>query len=122
MWHGRLESGFGYIYLRRIDETIEKGIAAAMEAHGDVDGWIVDLRGNTGGGYDRSLKTLIGRLKKPVAAIIDAGCISAGETVARDLVNECGARLFGTTSAGSSLPGCIGTPPIVAPAGGTAAG
>ena len=86
----------------RIDPTVEKGIAAAMEAHGDVDGWIVDLRGNTGGGYVRSLKTLLGRLKRPVAAIIDAGCISAGETVTRDLVNQCGARLFGATSAGSS--------------------
>ena len=102
VWHGRLESGFGYIYLRRIDETIEKGIAAAMEVHGDVDGWIVDLRGNTGGDYDRSLKTVIARLKRPVAAIIDAGCVSAGETLARDLVNQCGARLFGATSAGSS--------------------
>jgi C-terminal processing protease CtpA/Prc len=38
----------------------------------------------------------------PVAAIIDAGCISAGETMARDLVQYAQARLFGSTTAGAS--------------------
>jgi C-terminal processing protease CtpA/Prc len=37
-----------------------------------------------------------------VAAIIDAGCISAGETLARDLVNYAEAHLFGATTAGAS--------------------
>ena len=34
--------------------------------------------------------------------IVDAGCISAGETLARDFVNYAKARIFGTVSAGSS--------------------
>ena len=38
----------------------------------------------------------------PLAVILDAGCISAGETLARDFVNLTGARLLGSTTAGSS--------------------
>jgi len=62
----------------------------------------VDIRGNGGGGYDSELVGLIKNLPRPVAAILDAGCISAGETVARDLVKQADARLFGTVTAGSS--------------------
>lgn len=102
VWHSKLESGFGYIWLRRMDESVESGIRAALAAHGDARGWIVDLRGNTGGGYDSTLKTITAKLKQPVAAIIDAGSVSAAETYTRDLVNICKARVFGATSAGSS--------------------
>lgn len=98
----KLESGIGYIYLRRMDDSINGGFRKALEAHGDAKGWIVDLRGNTGGGYDQELKGLLSKLQKPVAGIIDAGCVSAGETLARDLVQRCQAKLFGATTAGSS--------------------
>jgi C-terminal processing protease CtpA/Prc len=37
-----------------------------------------------------------------VACIVDAGCVSAGETFARDLHNICKARVYGATTAGSS--------------------
>jgi C-terminal processing protease CtpA/Prc len=37
-----------------------------------------------------------------VACIIDAGCVSAGETFARDLVQSVNARLIGETTAGAS--------------------
>jgi hypothetical protein len=92
----------GYIWLRRMDASAEQGVGKAIEAHGEARRWIVDLRGNTGGGYDRSFKTLIARLGNRVAVIIDAGAISAAETFTRDLVNICKARVFGATSAGSS--------------------
>lgn len=100
--YARLESGVAYVYLRRIDASVESGLRKAIDACADAKGWIVDLRGNTGGGYDSGFVAQLKRLKKPVAVIIDAGCISAGETVARDLVRHSGARLFGQTSAGSS--------------------
>jgi C-terminal processing protease CtpA/Prc len=62
----------------------------------------VDLRGNSGGGYDEALVKAIQALPRPSAALIDAGCISAGETLARDFARYAGARLFGSTTAGSS--------------------
>lgn len=100
--HGDLPSGFGYIYLRRIDPSVEQGIAQAVEMHPNVKGWIIDLRGNGGGGYGPSLHAKLKTLQKPVACLIDEGCISAGETFARDIVRICDAKLFGSTTAGSS--------------------
>ncbi|MFN0059984.1 MAG: S41 family peptidase [Planctomycetota bacterium] len=101
VWHAAIEST-GYIYLRRIDESVADGVRKAIDAHAGVTSWIVDLSGNTGGGYDDALLAEFKRLTQPVAVIIDAGCISAGETVARDLVRIANARLFGETTAGSS--------------------
>lgn len=101
LWHGLLDGKFGYLYLRRMDEGIAEGLEAAIAAR-EVSGWVVDLRGNTGGGYSDALLTATRKLKKPVVAIIDAGCISAGETFARDLKREVEATIIGATSAGSS--------------------
>lgn len=101
LW-GRLESGVGYIYLRRIDGSVLPAIRKALKAHPDAKGWIVDLRGNAGGGYDEELIRQLAEIPRPVAGLIDAGCFSAGETFARDLVHQAGARLFGRTTAGSS--------------------
>lgn len=101
-YHTVLPSGYGYMYLRRVDSSISEGMAVALEASRDVPGWVVDLRGNTGGGYDNELTDLVASIKVPVVAILDAGCISAGETLARDFVNLADAHLIGTTSAGSS--------------------
>jgi len=101
-WYAGLTGGAGYMYLRRVDASIVPGIAEARKALPDAKGWIVDLRGNSGGGYDATLIRAIKEMPRPVAAIIDAGCISAGETLARDFARFAGARLFGTRSAGSS--------------------
>jgi C-terminal processing protease CtpA/Prc len=101
-FHTELPDGFGYIYLRRIDRRGEHGLAAAIAAHPDVKGWVIDLRGNGGGGYGRPLIEQLKKLRKPVAVLIDAGCVSAGETLARDLAYICEARLFGSATAGSS--------------------
>jgi hypothetical protein len=102
VWHARLGSGLGYVYLRRMDESVLAGLKAALAAHRETRGWVIDLRGNSGGGYDRELVALLGEIPRPVAAIIDAGTISAGETFARDLVRHAEARLYGSRSAGSS--------------------
>jgi len=98
----KLAGGAGYMYLRYVDGNTHRGIAQAIGAHPDAKGWILDLRGNGGGGYDRSLHEAIVRIPKPVAVLIDAGCTSAGETLARDLRREASARLFGSKTAGSS--------------------
>ena len=101
-YYTELPGGPGYMYLRRVDASVTEGVAQAMESYPDVPGWIVDLRGNGGGGYDNQLIERIRQLPRPVAVLIDAGCMSAGETLARDLKRVADARLFGTKTAGSS--------------------
>ncbi len=101
-WYVKLPSGIGYIYLRRIGEGTGKGMSEAFSTHTDVKGWIIDLRGNGGGGYSNDLYEALRSLPRPLAVIIDAGCFSAGETLARDLVSYANARLFGSPTAGSS--------------------
>jgi len=102
IYYAKLESGVGYMWWRRIDESIWTGLPEALRAVPDAKGWIVDLRANTGGGYGNELLEGMKHLTRPVACVLDAGCISAGETAARDLVNLCKARMFGTRTAGSS--------------------
>ena len=97
-----LDDDVGYMYLRRVDASVPTGIDEALKAHPDLNGWIVDLRGNGGGGHDRDLIDRIKRFPRPIAVLIDAGCVSAGETLARDFRRYADARLFGSTSAGSS--------------------
>ncbi len=100
--YGKLPSGAGYMHLRYVRTETEPGMRQAVSAHPDAKGWIIDLRGNGGGGYDNSLLELLKTLPRPVAVLIDAGCISAGETLARDLAKTAEARLFGAHTAGSS--------------------
>jgi len=101
-WYAKLPSGAGYMVLRRVDNSTEPGIREALKKHPRATGWIADLRGNGGGGYDVGLINAVKAMPRPVAVLIDAGCISAGETLARDFRRYAGARLFGTKSAGSS--------------------
>jgi regulation of enolase protein 1 (concanavalin A-like superfamily) len=98
----KLPSGVVYIYLRRVDGTTGPGMKEAFAAYDDAKGWVIDLRGNGGGGYDQALYEVLKVLPQPLAVIIDAGCTSAGETLTRDLVRYANARLFGSPTAGSS--------------------
>ena len=100
--YARLANDVGYMYIRRVDTSVPNGIDEAFETHPNVNGWIVDLRGNGGGGYDSNLIERIKRFPRPVAVLIDAGCLSAGETLARDFRAYANARLFGSKTAGSS--------------------
>ena len=101
-YHAKLDSGIGYIYLRRVDSSVVPGIDAALTAYPDAPGWIIDLRGNGGGGYGSDLFDRMKKFPRPVAVLIDAGCISAGETLARDFRAYAEARVFGSKSAGAS--------------------
>jgi len=101
-WYARLPSGAGYMYLRRVDGSSAQGIQEALAKMPNARGWVVDLCGNGGGGYDEALINAIKAMPRPVAVIIDAGCISAGETLARDFRRYAEARLFGSKTAGSS--------------------
>jgi len=98
----RLPGGAGYMYIRRVDDSTVPGMKEALEKIPGARGWVADLCGNGGGGYDETLINTIKAMPRPVAVIIDAGCISAGETLARDFRRYAGARLFGSKTAGSS--------------------
>ncbi|UCD52026.1 MAG: hypothetical protein JSW27_05185 [Phycisphaerales bacterium] len=101
-FYTKLADDVGYMYLRRVDTSVPGGIDEALQAHPKLKGWIVDLRGNGGGGYDRALIDRIKSFPRPVAVLIDAGCVSAAETLARDFRRYAKARLFGSVSGGSS--------------------
>lgn len=101
-YYTKLPGGAGYMYIRRVDDSAAPGMKEALEAHPDAKGWVVDLRGNGGGGYDDVLLTAVQGMPRPVAVLIDAGCMSAGETLARDFAKLAEARLFGEATAGAS--------------------
>lgn len=101
-YYSKLESGYGYMYLRRVDSSIPQGMKEALAAHADVPGWVIDLRGNSGGGYGDDLVNQVKAVGKPTVVIGDAGCISAGETLIRDFIRYADARFIGTKTAGSS--------------------
>ncbi len=101
-YYTKLASDVGYMYLRRVDASVPAGIDEALAAHPSVPGWIVDLRGNGGGGYGRDLIERMEKFPRPAAVLIDAGCMSAGETLARDFRALADARVFGSKTAGCS--------------------
>jgi RNA polymerase sigma factor (sigma-70 family) len=111
----RLGDGIGYIHVRRIRQGLEFSLDQALTALGDIKGLILDVRGNSGGGFDtqtaiRNFDTSPGakatpnrpQYVGPIAMLIDERCISAGEGWASWFVSTKRARLFGTTTAGAS--------------------
>jgi carboxyl-terminal processing protease len=109
----RLEDGIGYIYVRRIRRGPEVSLDQALEALGELKGLIIDVRGNSGGGFDATTAFRNFDLapaatphrplyRGPIAMLIDERCISAGEGWASWFVARKRARLFGTTTAGAS--------------------
>ena len=102
VYHIQLPSTVGYVYIRRVSEETASGLRAAVDSYKEAHGWIIDLRGNGGGGYGQSMGEAIAGMPRPVAVIVDAGCMSAGETLARDFQVGAKAKVFGQASAGAS--------------------
>lgn len=95
----RLESGAGYVHVRRCKDDLPEQMDAALAELGDVPGIVLDFRGNSGGGFDHD--ALMGRFVPtgktlafsksyasagpnpyggPVVVIVDGSVVSAGET------------------------------------------
>jgi len=111
----RLKDGIGYIHIRRIRQNLEVSLDQALTALGDMKGLVLDVRGNSGGGFDtktafRDFDLAPGEAtaphrpiyQGPIALLIDERCISAGEGWASWFVARKRARSFGTATAGAS--------------------
>lgn len=109
----RLDDDTGYIYVRRIRADLAPGLDAALEAMPGITRLVIDVRGNTGGGFDRAEAHVnfdpdapaeLGRPRfdGPIALLIDARCVSAGEGWASWFVATKRARLFGEATNGAS--------------------
>jgi C-terminal processing protease CtpA/Prc len=108
-----LGDGIGYVYVRRIRADLPESLDAALKKLGDLKGLIIDVRGNSGGGFDtaRAFRNFDPadaaepdrpRYKGPIALLIDERCISAGEGWSSWFVARKRAKLFGTHTAGAS--------------------
>jgi C-terminal processing protease CtpA/Prc len=109
----RLDDGIGYIYVRRIRANLIESLDSAIRELADVKGLAIDVRGNTGGGFDaqRALRNFDlndgnephrPRYAGPIALLIDEHTISAGEGWASWFIANKRATVFGTATAGAS--------------------
>ncbi len=108
-----LEGGIGYIYVRRIQAKLNESLDAAVKDLKDSRGLVIDVRGNSGGGFDAAsahrnfnaddlIEPDRPRFAGPIAVLVDARCISAGEGWTSWFVGRPNVRLFGETTAGAS--------------------
>ncbi len=108
-----LEDGIGYIYVRRIRGELIESLDRAVAELADARGLIVDVRGNSGGGFDdaRSHRNFAlddtneperPRFAGPIALLIDSRCVSAGEGWASWFIANQRAKVFGQATAGAS--------------------
>jgi C-terminal processing protease CtpA/Prc len=108
-----LEDNLGYVYVRRVPADLIENLDKAVGDLRDARGLIVDVRGNSGGGFDnrRAHRNFAPddeeeperpRFKGPIALLIDARCISAGEGWASWFIAQKRARVFGEATAGAS--------------------
>ena len=108
-----LDAGIGLIYVRRIRNDLIAQLDKAVAELKDAKGLIIDVRGNSGGGFDfnRAHRNFIAdtteepdrpRFAGPMALLIDSRCISAGEGWASWFIAYKRARVFGTATAGAS--------------------
>ena len=111
--HARLADGVGYVYVRRIGRNLTRDLDAAVADLKGCHGLIVDVRGNSGGGFDAEASFANfdadekrwpdrPRFAGPIAVLVDERTISAGEGWASWFVARRRARLFGSTTAGAS--------------------
>jgi C-terminal processing protease CtpA/Prc len=108
-----LDGNVGYIYVRRIRSNLIDKLDRAVRELKDARGLIVDVRGNSGGGFDaaRSHRNFAPedpeepdrpRYAGPMALLLDARCISAGEGWASWFIAHGRAHTFGEATAGAS--------------------
>jgi len=109
-----LDGDIGYIYVRRIRDDLIPLLDKAIEEMKNTHGLIIDVRGNSGGGFEPvhahlnftlvqdSQEPERPRYKGPMALLIDSRCISAGEGWASWFVANKRARVFGQATAGAS--------------------
>ena len=108
-----LDDGIGYIYVRRIRKDLVESLDRAVGKIKGARGLIIDVRGNSGGGFDAtrahrnfalsdSEEPSRPRFKGPMALLIDSRCISAGEGWASWFIANGRARVFGESTAGAS--------------------
>ena len=108
-----LKNKVGYVYVRRIKSDLIDSLDEAVDDLSRANGLIIDVRGNSGGGFD-SRRAFINfdlnsteepkrpRFKGPVALLTDARCISAGEGWASWFIANKRATVFGEATAGAS--------------------
>lgn len=103
----------GYIYVRRIDDKLIESLDAALKDLKGAQGLILDVRGNSGGGFNAERAHLNfdsnqkAEPERPryvgnIAILLDARCISAGEGWISWFVGKPNVRMFGATTAGAS--------------------
>lgn len=107
-----LPGGIGYIYVRRMGEGLEADLDQAAARLVYARALIIDVRGNSGGGFDSETAhanfdcsgavTPRPVLCVPTAVLIDERCISAGEGWVSWFHNHARIRFFGQTTAGGS--------------------
>ncbi len=108
-----LNQDVGYIYVRRINDNLIDGLDRAVRLLGSCKGIIIDVRGNSGGGFDadRSFRNFDlddkdepdrPRFKGKIALLLDERTISAGEGWASWFIAKKRAKTFGSTTSGAS--------------------
>jgi len=108
-----LDDRVGYVYVRRVGNDLVDQLDRAVAELKDAKAMIVDVRGNSGGGFDaeHSFRNFDvddkaepnrPRVAGPMAVLIDSRCISAGEGWASWFVAKKRARFFGEATAGAS--------------------
>lgn len=111
-----LDGKVGYIYVRRIRPDLPEQLDLAVRSLKDAVALIIDVRGNSGGGFDvnRAFANFtVNKLSDqpaddrprfigPMAVLLDARCISAGEGWVSWFVSNDRATTFGETTAGAS--------------------
>jgi C-terminal processing protease CtpA/Prc len=108
-----LNNDVGYIYVRRMNDQLIDGLDRAVRLLHNTKGIIIDMRGNSGGGFDadRSFRNFDlddteeadrPRYKGKIALLLDERCISAGEGWASWFIAKKRAKTFGSTTSGAS--------------------
>jgi carboxyl-terminal processing protease len=109
--YGKTEAGNGYVHLRDVPDDLPAQLDTMLAAIGDVPGFVLDMRANGGGGCDH--EATFGRFvtagtkwrqyasggprpySGPMVVIVDAGTVSAGETVSGMFKEDGRAYLIG---------------------------